>query len=118
MKKQSWIIVLLLSLVTCGIYSLYLWFTYTRDHNIVAAKYGKAQISSFIVALLLGVVTCGIYAIYWMYKFFKQNVEILQAKGVAPVLTDSPILLLILCCIPIISYYVLVENHNLAVDGE
>ncbi len=118
MKKLNWVIVFLLNIVTCGIYSLYLWFVTSDAHNTLAAKYGKAQIKSFIVALLLGIVTCGIYLIIWEYKYLKQMVEITQAKGLSPYISDNPILLLILLCVPILSVYIWIENHNLTVDGE
>ncbi len=118
MKKFNWIVVLLVGYVTCGIYALYAWFKIAKDHNKLAEKYEVKKIMGFIPALLLGIITCGIFMIVWMYQYMKQMVEIDAAKGVTPVMSNEPILLLLLSIVPILSYYVIFENHNATVDGE
>ena len=100
MKKFNWITAFLLNVVTCGIYSLYMWIVMTSNSNKMAEQCGAKKIMGFIPALLIGCVTCGIYTIVWMYQFEKLQVEISKAKGTSTQPTDSPLLLLILTCIP------------------
>lgn len=56
---------IVLSLVTCGIYSLY-WIYCV--HNDVQEVSGVPMGVSGGMVILLNIVTCGIYGIYWNYK--------------------------------------------------
>lgn len=58
---------IILSFITCGIYSIYFWYKYAKDVNIICSGDGD-QTTDYITALLLGIVTCGIYTFYWYYK--------------------------------------------------
>lgn len=80
-------VVIILSLVTCGIYYWYwLYITaaevknYTNDPSINPG-----------VELLLCIVTCGIYTIYWYYKYSKKVYEAQIAAGI-PGATDNTVL--------------------------
>lgn len=69
MKIRSVVSVILLSIFTCGIYSIYWTYVMAEDLN---QKEPKDPLMNYILAILLGFVTCGIYTIYWMYKFYKK----------------------------------------------
>lgn len=58
---------LLLSIVTCGIYSCYFLYCLARDINVMCQDDGDSTpgLAEFI---LLSFVTCGFYALYWYYK--------------------------------------------------
>ena len=58
---------LLLSIVTCGIYSYYFIYCLARDINVMCQDDGDSTpgLAAFI---LLSFVTCGFYAYYWYYK--------------------------------------------------
>lgn len=58
---------LLLSIVTCGIYSYYFLYCLARDINVMCQDDGDYTpgLAEFI---LLSFVTCGFYAYYWYYK--------------------------------------------------
>lgn len=58
---------LLLSIVTCGIYSYYFLYCLARDINVMCQDDGDSTpgLAEFI---LLSFVTCGFYALYWYYK--------------------------------------------------
>ena len=58
---------LLLSIVTCGIYSYYFLYCLARDINVMCQGDGDSTpgLAAFI---LLSFVTCGFYALYWYYK--------------------------------------------------
>jgi len=63
-EKREPVLVLLLPLVTCGIYVFYWWYvTGTEIKNAV----GREDINPGL-DLLLGILTCGIYYIYLSYR--------------------------------------------------
>ena len=65
----TWIIIIaliILSIVTFGIYPLFFWHGYIRDVNKVCAGDGK-NTSGLLVLILLSIITFGIYAIVWEY---------------------------------------------------
>ena len=111
-KQFNWVTAFILNIVTCGLYSLYLWGYIGTACNNEAVRLGGKKIMSFVVALLLSFVTCGIVGIVWFYLFMNQQVELAKAKGVEVAPTDSPIVLTILMFIPIYSFYVLCDNYN------
>ena len=66
-KQRSLATFILLSIITCGIYSIFFWYSYTEDINKVCAGDGNES-PSYIVVLLLSIITCNIYMYYWYYK--------------------------------------------------
>ena len=117
MKKFNWIVTFLLGMLTVSIYTLYMWYVMAKNGNKMAEKSNVQKITGFGMAFLLGIVTFGIYLLYWFYKFFKQQVEIAKANGIAVKPVDSPILLMILTCIPVYSYYMVCNICNNNVDA-
>ena len=91
MKKRDIVVSIILSLVTCGIYSI-IWFVSLTDDAKLAAE--DNQLASGGVAFLLTLVTCGIYGIYWAYKM-GELVKIAQEKRGMPV-KDNSVLYIIL----------------------
>jgi ABC-type uncharacterized transport system fused permease/ATPase subunit len=55
---------LLLSIVTFGIYSLYLIHAFAKETNIACAEDGK-KTNGLLVYFLLSIITLGIYGIVW-----------------------------------------------------
>ena len=65
--NRSFWFYLLLTFLTCGLYSIYFWYVYVEDLNTIF--YGDGEDSpNYIIVLLLSWVTCGIYGVYWRYK--------------------------------------------------
>lgn len=73
MTNRNVLTVILLSIFTCGIYSIYWWYTTTEDLN---SKSSDEPLMNYILSILLSIVTCGIYGIYWLYKFYKKVDEV------------------------------------------
>ena len=73
--RSIWIYILL-SLVTCGIYSYYFVYKLAEDVNDICEGDGEST-SGIVAFILLGLVTCGIYTIIWWYKLANR----LQANG-------------------------------------
>lgn len=64
---RSLLVVILLSIVTCGIYNFYFIYALSRDLNIACDGDGNST-SGLLMFLLLSIVTCGIYSWIWYYK--------------------------------------------------
>ena len=69
MTKRDLITVILLSIFTCGIYSIYWMYQTTRELNSCEPD---EPLTNYFIAILLSVITLGIYGIYWTYKFYKK----------------------------------------------
>lgn len=66
-QQRNFVTMILLSIVTCGIYGIYFWYKYSEDMNTVCAGDGD-ETQSYIIVILLSIVTCGIYGWIWYYK--------------------------------------------------
>ncbi len=109
--RINWITWFLLNIVTCGIYSIYLWYKMTKEMNDMASKVGEAPITDYIVAILLGCVTCGIYTIVWMFKFFGLMGTLSDKYG-AGITPEGSFVKIIMSIIPIYSFYWLADSYN------
>ena len=58
---------ILLSIVTCGIYSYIFLYSIAQDVNTACEGDGK-KTSGLLAFILLGIVTCGFYPLYWYYS--------------------------------------------------
>ena len=67
--NRSMIKVLLLSLITLGIYSLVVWAHISEETNSVCSRYdGKKTMNFWLVFFLIGPITAGIGTIVWIHK--------------------------------------------------
>ena len=66
-EDRSLVMYILLSIVTCVIYSYYFLYSIAQDANVVCADDGK-KTSGLAAFILLSIVTCGIYAWIWYYN--------------------------------------------------
>jgi hypothetical protein len=66
-KQRSLLKLILLSLITCGIYGIFFWWGYVNDINDACVCDGKKS-PNFIIVVLLSVITCGLYYLIWLYK--------------------------------------------------
>jgi len=64
--NRSLLALILLSLITCGIYSLYFWHVYARDMNVVCMGDGK-HTRGILARIVFSILTLGIYDLIWMY---------------------------------------------------
>lgn len=66
-KQRSLATLILLSIITCGIYGIVFWYQWVEDVNKMCQGDGQDS-PNYIVVILLSLVTCGIYGLYWYYK--------------------------------------------------
>jgi len=110
--KRSVGIAILLTIVTCGFYSIY-WV-----YKMLSSLYSlNNQQSSAGIDLLLSFVTCGLYTIYLLYKMGKLESSAYAAWGMPQ--KDDSILYLILTIIGlgVIAYAIIQSNLNNLADN-
>jgi ABC-type Na+ efflux pump permease subunit len=70
----------LLSIVTLGIYALYLVYAFARETNIACAEDGK-RTYGLVACILLSIITFGIYAIVWECMLINRRCSYLARHG-------------------------------------
>ena len=75
--ERSIVTSILLTVLTCGIYSIYWFIRITDEMNQVSGEGG----TSGVIAFLLNLVTCGIYGFYWAYKIGEKRDYVANEKG-------------------------------------
>ncbi len=115
--NRNVVTVVLLSIITCGIYAYYNLYAIARDVNIACAD-DDENTPGLAVYLLLSLVTCGFYYLYWLYKLGNRLAKNAASYGISIEEDGSHILLwkvlgILICCIG--SYYgdyILLKNTN------
>ncbi len=90
--NRSLIVLILLTLVTFGIYPLFFWHKYSQDMNIVCAGDGK-HTRGILARILFSIITLGIYDLVWMYGVGERISFNAHKKGVHCNITGGSILL-------------------------
>ncbi len=108
---------ILLTLITCGIYSYY--FIYQMAHDVNIACDGDGESTGGLVAfILLSFITCGIYAWIWYYKLGNRLANNAPRYGFTFQENGTSVLLWLifgslLCGIgPFIAMNILIKNTN------
>lgn len=105
---------ILLSLVTCGIYGLYWFYTLTEDTNKIS---GEPNPTNGVMAIILTLVTCGVYSWYWMYKR-GQYIDNYHAMRGRPATSNAVIyLVLAIFELGIVSYCMMQNELNQIARG-
>ena len=103
MKKKKLLLVLLLSIITLGLYNIYWFITLTDDSNKMKPLAATAK---GVVALLYCIITLGIYQLYWMYKLGDK----VENSGVMYLIID-------ILCFGLIMYFVAQSKINRFIDA-
>lgn len=108
-QNRSIVTCILLSLVTCGIYGLYWFYTLTEDTNKIS---GDPNATSGGMAILLTLITCGIYSWYWMYKRGEIIDNYNLQRGMPSSSNAVLYLILSICGLSIVSYCLMQNELN------
>ena len=114
---RSLIMYILLSIITCGIYSWYFIYSLARDVNIMCRADGQ-KTGGLLAFILLSIITCGFYALYWEYSLGNRLASNAPRYGLNFQENGSTVLLwylvgLLLCGIgPYIAMHILIKNSN------
>lgn len=76
-KERNFVVGIILSIITCGIYYIYWFVTLTDDVRVLNKNSSLSGVKSF----LFTIITCGIYGFYWAYKMGKATYEIQASRG-------------------------------------
>ena len=75
---------ILLSMITFGIYGLVVWCHLSEEINTVASRYdGKRTMHYLVAFLLLGFITLGIVPLVWTHKYCARLGNELARRGIA-----------------------------------
>jgi heme/copper-type cytochrome/quinol oxidase subunit 2 len=116
-RRRNFVTMILLSIITFGIYGIVFWYTYSDDMNTVCNGDGKETRNYFIV-ILLSIITCGIYYWFWLYSVGNRLSENAPRFGTNFSENGTTILLWtligsLLCGIgSLVAQYILVKNMN------
>lgn len=109
--------ILLLSIVTCGIYGFYTLHCFAKDMNVLCKGDGKKS-PNFIKVFLLSIITCGVYGCYWQYMQGQRLYEASEGYGVKIEEKGSTVLFWLTIGVvflglgPLIAFYILIRNRN------
>lgn len=115
--NRSLVTYILLTLVTCGIYSYYFLYCMARDMNIMCDGDGE-QTAGLVMFILLSLVTCGIYAWIWYYKMGNRLASNAPRYGLNFQENGTTVLMWLLlgsflCGIgPFVAMHILIKNMN------
>lgn len=115
MEKKDIAMSILLSIITCGIYTIF-WMISIND-DVVTITDKKYFDQSGGTVFLFTLLTCGIYGIYWVYKMG----ECLREAGkenLVPVSND-PIIYVVLAILNLglVNYALLQSDLNKLIDA-
>ena len=118
--KRGLVKLILLSIITFGIYGLYWIYKLAKDVNKICEGDGK-KTGGLLKLILLGMITFGIYCIVWIYMLGdrlqdngpKYNITIKESGGTVLLwyLLGSFIIVG-----PFIAYYIIIKNTNALAD--
>ncbi len=108
-KPRNLVTAILLSFVTCGIYSIYWFIKLTDEMNELSDNEGDA---SGGMAFLFNLLTCGIYGYYWAYRMGVKR-DLLEEKS-----SSSGVIYLILSIVglQIVAYALAQDAINKVVE--
>jgi hypothetical protein len=115
-KQRSFVMVMVFSLITFGIYALYWLYATANEVNTMCEGDGK-QTTGFILFLVFSIITFGIYTYVWYYKLANRLQEnasryniTVKENGVTILLWMIPGSFILVG--PFIAYYLLIKNIN------
>lgn len=115
--NRSLIAYILLSIITCGIYSYYFIYSIARDVNTMCREDGE-KTGGLLAFILLSFVTCGFYGLYWEYKLGNRLAANAPRYGLTFQENGTSVLLWylvgsLLCGIgPWVAMHILIKNTN------
>ena len=111
-KEKSIGLCVVLSLVTCGIYSIYWLYTIAHDLNDICESQNQEKGAEPGLVVVLSIVTCGIYLLYYLWKAGKMVSSLTRSNGHHP--SDDSIVLMVLSILQLslVSYCILQSHIN------
>ncbi len=73
---------ILLSFITCGIYSIVYLYGISNDINVIATKHDGKKTMNYLLVILLTAFTCGIIDIIWFHNVSDRIGRELNRRGI------------------------------------
>lgn len=114
---RSLLMYILLTLVTCGIYSWIFLHEWAKDINTMCDGDGETT-AGLLKLVLLTLVTCGIYSLYWYYSIGNRLSNNARRYGLSFQENGTTVLLwyifgALICFIgPFVALHILIKNTN------
>ena len=109
LQSKNIVTCIILSIVTCGFYSLYWLYCLVSDINAIS---DDPNAMSPVLVIILSFVTCGLYFLYWVYKagslLDQKMIETGRTAESRPVLY----VVLALFCLTIVTYVLMQDTIN------
>lgn len=105
MRRRNIVSIVVLSIITCGIYYLFAWYEVMSDIN-----YESGESNSAALDIILTFITCGIWGVYAYYKY-SQKLARVGAEDSSTITT-----ILALFGLSLISLCILQTNINDALE--
>lgn len=109
LQRKNIVTCIILSIVTCGFYSLYWLYCLVSDINAIS---DDPNAMSPVLVIILSFVTCGLYFLYWVYKagslLDQKMIETGRTAESRPVLY----VVLALFCLTIVTYVLMQDTIN------
>lgn len=107
--KKNIALSIVLSMVTCGIYSLYWLYTLTEETKLLS---GDNSMPSGVMVIIFNLVTCGVYGSYWAYKQGELLENALVSRGIRA--SNQGVMFLILCAVGMgpVAYAIMQDHIN------
>lgn len=115
-KKQEWWKVFLLSVLTGGLYCTYYWYAIYRDVNKMESNSEESHTIHYILYLLLDIFTGSVSGFIFMIIYYKKACAIAETNSVT-LRPKSALVYALIMYIPILSFVILVKNHNKLIDA-
>lgn len=115
MVKRNQALVVIFSILTCGIYFYYWMYVLTRDVEFSLDK-SDGSCNQPGLAVLYSIITCGIYQYYWWFKQGKRMAQLQAERGLA--VSDNSVVYLLLQFfgLSVVSQVLLQSDMNNVID--
>lgn len=115
--NRSLIVYILLSLITCGIYSCWFIYKLAQDVNEMCKDDGE-KTGGLAAYIFFYIITCGFYSLYWNYKIANRLQKNAPKYGLTFSENGTSVLLwylvgALLCGIgPFVGIHIIIKNTN------
>ncbi|MFI3200120.1 MAG: DUF4234 domain-containing protein [Eubacteriales bacterium] len=79
--RSMWKLILL-SMITFGIYAIVAYCEMVNSMNTIATKYDGKNTMHYLLAIIVSSFTCGIYGMIWCHGYCNRMGEELQRRGI------------------------------------
>ena len=106
---------ILLTLITLGIYNLYVIYRAAKDANLADTQ--DKKVGGLIFYIIFTILTLGIYSFYWYYRVTEKFANVIESANEKPSITGGAFLLwdifgAIIIVGPFIAMYKFIKNWN------